>query len=568
MLSNVEYTAPQYIEEDKNITIQFITIKNGVESDPTEVQLTAKAIAPTAPECGETISGEPNSYVEFSVNTEPNTTIEIVSCSFGTATANGSNIKIVFGDIEEDREVTLIVKAKRGKFESPELTISGNCVIPVPAEPAITGVEEMDENTIQEFQITNKEENAVYTAEATLGTISESGDKFVFSAPNVTKDTQVTLTFKAQRKSKVSTTTKTILVKNVLVPSASLEIANEGELKVQKGQTLDVTFKDVKGTLSVENKAEFYGTAVVQGNKVVVSGVESGTAKFSVTQTEDDKAPSAALEFDVKVYEVSAKLVANSSNATEVKVQKSIELSFDNVLGTLAVNNTSDLITTAIETDKIRVTGVKNGTAKFSVTQTESGKEPSEALDITIEVKAAEVQPTEPEKSATLELADKQVQTTDSATPLDIQFKNLTGTLSAEITEGSEFGSIAVESNKITLTPSAAGTIKISAQQTESNKTKSDALAITITITAQKVKVVKFNANEGTGTMEDVRAPLGSYTIPGCSFTAPDGKQFKCWAESADGKTNPHNEGDSVTFGLEGEFTLYAIWETKAEQAE
>ena len=145
MLSNVEYTAPQYIEEDKNITIQFITIKNGVESDPTEVQLTAKAIAPTAPECGETISGEPNSYVEFSVNTEPNTTIEIVSCSFGTATANGSNIKIVFGDIEEDREVTLIVKAKRGKFESPELTISGNCVIPVPAEPAITGVEEMDD---------------------------------------------------------------------------------------------------------------------------------------------------------------------------------------------------------------------------------------------------------------------------------------------------------------------------------------------------------------------------------------------------------------------------------------
>ena len=67
--------------------------------------------------------------------------------------------------------------------------------------------------------------------------------------------------------------------------------------------------------------------------------------------------------------------------------------------------------------------------------------------------------------------------------------------------------------------------------------------------------------------MEDVRAPLGSYTIPKCSFAAPDGKQFKCWAESADGNTNPHNEGDSVTFGLEGEFTLYAIWETKAEQA-
>mgnify|MGYP004462290353 CR=1 FL=1 len=490
MLSNVEYTAPQYIEADKNVTIQFITIKNGVESDPTEVILTAKAIAPTAPEYDGTIDGEPNNYVEFSVNTEPNTTIEIVSCSFGTATANGSNIKIVFGDIEEDCEVTLIIKAKRGKFESPNLTISGNCVIPVPGNPAVSGVEEMNENTIQEFQITNIEKGVTYTAEATLGTINESGNKFVYSAPKVTEDTEVTLTFKGTRKSKVATTTKTVLIKNVLEPSASLEIQNEGELKVLKGSTLEVNFKEVKGTLSVQNLTEFYGTAEVQGNKVVVSGVESGTAKFSVTQTEDDKAPSDALEFSVKVYEVSAKLVANASNPTEVKVQESIELSFDNVLGTLNVDNTSEFITTSVETDKVRVTGVSVGSATFSVTQTESNKEASEKLEVTIEVKAAE-QPVEPEKSTTLELADSQAVTTDSATPLDIQFKNLTGTLSAEIAEGSEFGSIAVETDKITLTPTAAGTIKISASQTESNKSASDALLIEITITEAQTEPVE-----------------------------------------------------------------------------
>ena len=39
-----------------------------------------------------------------------------------------------------------------------------------------------------------------------------------------------------------------------------------------------------------------------------------------------------------------------------------------------------------------------------------------------------------------------------------------------------------------------------------------------------KVKVVKFNANGGTGKMDDVNVPLGQYTLPESTFTPPSGK--------------------------------------------
>ena len=40
---------------------------------------------------------------------------------------------------------------------------------------------------------------------------------------------------------------------------------------------------------------------------------------------------------------------------------------------------------------------------------------------------------------------------------------------------------------------------------------------------------VSFNANGGTGTMEDATSVSGEYTLPACTFTAPSDKQFKAW---------------------------------------
>lgn len=69
---------------------------------------------------------------------------------------------------------------------------------------------------------------------------------------------------------------------------------------------------------------------------------------------------------------------------------------------------------------------------------------------------------------------------------------------------------------------------------------------------------VRFNANGGGGTMADVTGISGSYTLPACGFTEPEGKQFKGWSTSADG---PVISG--TTYEVSSDTTFYAIWESK-----
>ena len=66
---------------------------------------------------------------------------------------------------------------------------------------------------------------------------------------------------------------------------------------------------------------------------------------------------------------------------------------------------------------------------------------------------------------------------------------------------------------------------------------------------------ITFNANTGSGTMESVEY-VGAYTLPACTFTAPDGKQFKGWATSSDGEVI-----NETTYNVTEPVTLYAIWE-------
>ena len=69
---------------------------------------------------------------------------------------------------------------------------------------------------------------------------------------------------------------------------------------------------------------------------------------------------------------------------------------------------------------------------------------------------------------------------------------------------------------------------------------------------------VKFNANGGGGTMADVTGVSGSYTLPACGFTEPEGKQFKGWSTSADGSVI-----SGTTYEVSSDTTFYAIWESK-----
>lgn len=66
---------------------------------------------------------------------------------------------------------------------------------------------------------------------------------------------------------------------------------------------------------------------------------------------------------------------------------------------------------------------------------------------------------------------------------------------------------------------------------------------------------VSFNAGEGSGTMADVTDVTSPYTLPECTFTAPEGKVFAGW-QAADGTV--HAAGAQVT--LEGNATFTATW--------
>ena len=68
---------------------------------------------------------------------------------------------------------------------------------------------------------------------------------------------------------------------------------------------------------------------------------------------------------------------------------------------------------------------------------------------------------------------------------------------------------------------------------------------------------VSFDANGGSGSMTG-GSYKGGYTLPACSFTAPSGKQFKCW--SLDSASGIQFDTDA-TYYLYKDVTFYAIWE-------
>ena len=70
---------------------------------------------------------------------------------------------------------------------------------------------------------------------------------------------------------------------------------------------------------------------------------------------------------------------------------------------------------------------------------------------------------------------------------------------------------------------------------------------------------ISFNANGGTGAMAPVQY-AGTYTLPQCTLTAPDGKQFKGWALSADGEII-----NASTYVVSADITFYAIWEVSEQ---
>lgn len=75
-------------------------------------------------------------------------------------------------------------------------------------------------------------------------------------------------------------------------------------------------------------------------------------------------------------------------------------------------------------------------------------------------------------------------------------------------------------------------------------------------------RTVQFDANGGTGTMQTVNVNLNdSYTLPPCTFTAPEGKEFDCWKIQGDNTNTSYNPRDSYT--IKGNVKFVAQWKDK-----
>ena len=111
---------------------------------------------------------------------------------------------------------------------------------------------------------------------------------------------------------------------------------------------------------------------------------------------------------------------------------------------------------------------------------------------------------------------------------------------------------------EISGTPTAAGTASFTVKAENSACSDTKELSITITKAAPAEYIVRFNANGGGGTMADVTGVSGSYTLPSCGFTEPEGKQFNGWSTSADGSVI-----SGTTYEVSSDTTFYAIWESK-----
>ena len=97
------------------------------------------------------------------------------------------------------------------------------------------------------------------------------------------------------------------------------------------------------------------------------------------------------------------------------------------------------------------------------------------------------------------------------------------------------------------------------------NSITEDTTIYAIWKSTSKTITITYNANGGSGSMTASSATTTStsanITLKNCTFTAPSGKQFKCWGTSTSGGTT-YNAGQSYSFSANK--TLYAIWETKA----
>ena len=276
---------------------------------------------------------------------------------------------------------------------------------------------------------------------------------------------------------------------------------------------------------------------------------ESCTYKFIAT----DKAGNVTektvnLYYNDKVVSVTGVSLNESSITLDVGGSKTLTATVapDNATNK-KVRWTSDKETAATVSEDGVVTAVAGGTAVITAT-THDGLF---TASCTVTVNA----PDAPPSITTDTLPDGKVGEAYSQTLIATGTEPITWSISGELPKGL---TLKETTGEISGTPTADGTAKFTVKATNSAGSDTKELSITIAKAAPAEHTVRFNANGGGGTMADVTGVSGSYTLPSCGFTEPEGKQFKGWSTSADGSVI-----SGTTYEVSSDTTFYAIWESK-----
>ena len=301
----------------------------------------------------------------------------------------------------------------------------------------------------------------------------------------------------------------------------------------------------------------------VNGKPISISGADNTkSVSFSAPYDEDctykfiatDKAGNVTektvnLYYNDKVVSVTGVSLNESSITLDVGGSKTLAATVvpDNATNK-KVRWTSDNETVATVSEDGVVTAVAGGTAVITAT-THDGLF---TATCTVTVNA----PDAPPSITTDTLPDGKVGAAYSHT--------LTATGTVPITWSIDSGNLPAglslnkDSGEISGTPTADGTAKFTVKAENSVGSDTKELSIMIAKAAPAEYTVRFNANGGGGTMADVTGVSGSYTLPSCGFTEPEGKQFKGWSTSADGSVI-----SGTTYEVSSDTTFYAIWESK-----
>ena len=96
--------------------------------------------------------------------------------------------------------------------------------------------------------------------------------------------------------------------------------------------------------------------------------------------------------------------------------------------------------------------------------------------------------------------------------------------------------------------------INIWATSNGSDEIGKTSVALSITIEAPTY-TVSFDKNGGSGSMASVYNVSGSYELPTCTFTAPDGREFKSWQVNGG-----EEKAEGATITVTSNTTLTALW--------